>query len=84
VSSPRLNSFAKRTQREVVAARQRAFDRTIGQTVRCESCGAEVLLTMAAYRGVAMRDRVQVEAVRYACDQCGTEFAVRIDEQSPD
>jgi DNA-directed RNA polymerase subunit RPC12/RpoP len=84
VSSPRLNSFAKRTQREVVEARQRAFDRTIGKSVRCDSCGAEVVLSLAAYRGVAMRDRVQIEAVRYACDHCGAEFAVKIDNGSPE
>jgi hypothetical protein len=76
VSSHRLNSFAKRTQREVVQARDAAFARTLGRIVICESCRAEFPLTIEAYRGIAMRDRVRVEAVRFACPRCGVEQAI--------
>ena len=78
MSSHRLNSFAKRTQREVMQAREAAFAKLLGRVVACPSCSAEFTLVPEAYRGVAMRDRVQVEAVRYACPECGTEQAVPV------
>lgn len=80
MSSPRLNSVAKKAQRELVRARQAAFDQTIGRIVCCEQCGANFPLTIAAYRGIAVRDRVQVEAVRYGCPHCGAEHAIVIDD----
>jgi predicted RNA-binding Zn-ribbon protein involved in translation (DUF1610 family) len=61
-------------------ARQQAFDRILGRTVRCASCGADFALTTDAYRGVAIRDRVAVEAIRFACPRCGEEQAVLVDE----
>jgi transcription elongation factor Elf1 len=79
MSSPRLNSVAKKAQRELVRARQAAFDQTVGRTVHCDQCGEEFTLTIAAYRGIAVRDRVQVEAVRYGCPHCGAEQAVAVD-----
>ena len=79
VSSPRLNSFAKRTQREVMRARQQAFDQVFGRTLQCRSCENEYLLDAGTYRGVAMRDRVHVEAVRFSCPRCGAEQAVPVD-----
>jgi hypothetical protein len=80
MSSPRLNSVAKKAQRRLVVARQLAFDQTLGQTVRCGACGNDFTLTLSSYRGIVVRDRVHVEAVRYACHHCGVEMAVMIDE----
>ena len=80
MSSPRLNSVAKKAQRQLVRARQAAFDRTVGRTVRCEQCGMDFTLTIPAYRGIAVRDRTRVEAVRYACPHCGFEQAIMVDE----
>jgi predicted RNA-binding Zn-ribbon protein involved in translation (DUF1610 family) len=80
MSSPRLNHVAKQAQRQLMKARQHAFDQTLGRIIRCASCGADFTLTTDAYRGVAIRDRVEVEAVRFACPQCGTEQAVWVDE----
>ena len=80
MSSPRLNHVAKQAQRQLMKARQHAFDLTLGQTIRCASCGVDFTLTTDAYRGVAIRERVEVEAVRFACPQCGTEQAVWVDE----
>ena len=74
VSSPRLNSFAKRTQRQVMRARQQAFDQLFGQT-RAADVRDGYLLDADTYRGVAMRDRVHVEVVRFACPWCGAEQA---------
>lgn len=79
MSSPRLNSVAKKAQRALVAARERAFEQTLGRTVDCPECGSGFVLTVAAYRGVAVRDRVQIEAVRYACPQCGEDIAVAVE-----
>lgn len=76
VSSPRLNSIAKRAQREMVAARQRALESSLGREVVCPACEAPFTTTVAAYRGISLRDRAAVEAVRYACDRCGAELAV--------
>jgi predicted RNA-binding Zn-ribbon protein involved in translation (DUF1610 family) len=79
MSSPRLNHVAKQAQRQLTKARQQAFDQTLGRAIRCVSCGADFTLTTDAYRGVAIRDRVQVEAVRFACPHCGTEQGVLVD-----
>jgi len=79
MSSPRLNSVAKKAQRQLVKARQLAFDRTLGQTIRCGACGDEFTLTTSSYRGVAVRDRVHIEAVRYACPHCDAVTAVLIE-----
>jgi transcription elongation factor Elf1 len=57
-------------------ARQKAFDQLFGRTVECLDCGQEFALDAGNYRGVAMRERVQVEAVRFACPWCGSEQAV--------
>ena len=81
MSSPRLNSVAKKAQRQLVKARQLAFEQTLGQTVRCDACGEDFTLTTPCNRGVAIRDRVHVEAVRYACPHCGAETAVLIEPQ---
>jgi predicted SprT family Zn-dependent metalloprotease len=79
MSSPRLNSVAKRAQRAMVAARRRAIDASLGREVRCGTCGEMFTTTKAGYRGIAVRDRVAVEAVRYACDHCGAEIAVIVE-----
>jgi transcription elongation factor Elf1 len=78
MSSYRLNRFAKRTQREVVEAREAAFAQVIGRTASCDACGAQFTLAIDAYRGVAMRDRVEVEAIRFACPHCGAEQAIPV------
>ena len=83
MSSPRLNSVAKKAQRQLVKARQLAFEQTLGQTVRCDACGGDFTLTTPRYRGLAIRDRVEVEAVRYGCPHCGAEIAVLIEPQAP-
>ena len=80
MSSPRLNHVAKQAQRQLMHARQHAFDQTLGRTIRCASCGVEFTLSTETYRGVAIRDRVVVEAVRFACPQCGAEQAVGVRE----
>jgi DNA-directed RNA polymerase subunit RPC12/RpoP len=80
MSSPRLNRVAKKAQREMVAARQRAIEESLGHEIRCGACGERFVTTMAGYRGIAVRDRVAVEAVRYACDHCGKEMAVIVEE----
>ena len=79
MSSPRLNHVAKQAQRRLIKARQAALDATIGRQIRCAACGQPFTLTVAAYRGVALQDRVAVEAVRYACPHCGAEQAVPLD-----
>jgi phage terminase large subunit GpA-like protein len=79
MSSPRLNHVAKQAQRRLIKARQAAIDATAGRQIQCEACGQQFTLTVAAYRGVALRDRVDVEAVRYACPHCGTEQAVHLE-----
>ena len=79
MSSPRLNHVAKQAQRRLIKARQSALDETTGRQVWCEECNQPFTLTVAAYRGVALRDRVAVEAVRYACPHCGAEQAVHLD-----
>ena len=79
MSSPRLNHVAKQAQRRLIKARQAALDATVGRQVQCEACGTPFTLTVAEYRGVALRDRVAVEAVRYACPHCGAEQAVHVD-----
>ena len=79
MSSPRLNHVAKQAQRRLIKARQDALDATVGQHVQCVLCGESFTLTVAHYRGVALRDRVAVEAVRYACPHCGNEQAVHLD-----
>lgn len=84
MSSPRLNSFAKRMQREVMRARQRAFDQLFGRMVQCDACGHDFTLDAGAYRGVAMRERVQVEAIRFACPRCGAEQAIPVDHCGTD
>jgi hypothetical protein len=81
VSSPRLNSFAKRTQRQVMRARQQAFDLLFGQTRACQVCGQGFTLGADTYRGVGMRDRVHVEVVRFACPKCGGDNSVPVVEQ---
>ena len=78
MSSPRLNHVAKQAQRQLMKARQQAFGQTLGRTIRCASCGVDFTLSTGAYRGVAIRDRVEVEAVRFACPQCGAEQAVGV------
>jgi len=78
MSSYRLNRFAKRTQREVVEAREAAFARLLGRTASCDACGAQFTLTVDAYRGVTMRDRVEVEAIRFACPHCGRKHAIPV------
>jgi transcription elongation factor Elf1 len=80
MSSPRLNHVAKRAQRQLTKARQQAFDQILGRTTRCASCGVDFTLTTEAYRGVAIRDRVAVEAVRFACPRCNAEQAVWVGE----
>ncbi len=80
MSSPRLNHVAKRAQREMVAARQRAIDASLGHAIRCGACGETFITTVAGYRGIAVRDRVAVEAVRYACDHCAAEMAAIVNE----
>jgi predicted RNA-binding Zn-ribbon protein involved in translation (DUF1610 family) len=80
MSSPRLNHVAKQAQRQLMKARQHAFDQTLGRTIRCVSCGVDFTLTTETYRGVAIRDRVEVEAVRFACPRCGAEQAVEVRE----
>ena len=80
MSSPRLNSVAKRAQRAMVAARRRAIAETLGREILCGSCGERFTATNTGYRGIAVRDRIAVEAVRYACDHCGAEMAVNVDE----
>ncbi len=79
MSSPRLNHVAKQAQRRLIKARQDALDATVGRHIQCASCGESFTLTVAQYRGVALRDRVAVEAVRYACPHCGAEQAVHLD-----
>lgn len=78
MSSPRLNSVARRAQREMVTARQRAIAQSLGQRIRCDDCGAEQIASMATCRGVSVRDRVQIEAVWFACDQCGADIALSL------
>jgi predicted RNA-binding Zn-ribbon protein involved in translation (DUF1610 family) len=80
MSSPRLNHVAKKAQREMVAARQRAIDDSLGHEIPCGACGEPFITTSAGYRGIAVRDRVAVESVRYACDHCGAEMAVIVEE----
>jgi hypothetical protein len=80
MSSPRLNHVAKQAQRQLTKARQHAFDRILGRTIRCVACGADFTLTTEAYRGVAIRDRVEIEAVRFACPRCDAEQAVWLGE----
>jgi hypothetical protein len=79
MSSPRLNHVARQMQRRLVKSRQAALDATLGRTIPCVACGKPFTLTIAAFRGVALRDRVDVEAIRYACPHCGTEQAVAPD-----
>ena len=60
------------------------FAYSIGQTVLgrlIDRIGTRrgLTLTVAAYRGVALRDRGAVEAVRYACPHCEAEQAVPLD-----
>ena len=81
MSSPRLNSVAKRTQRQVMRARQQAFDQLFGQARACQMCGQEFMLGADAYRGVGLRDRVHVDVVRFACPSCGGDNPVPVDPQ---
>ena len=80
MSSPLLNHVAKRAQRAMVAARQRAISESLGHEIRCGACGEQFITTSAGYRGIAVRNRVAVEAVRYACDHCGSVCAVILNE----
>lgn len=80
MSSPRLNSVARKAQRELVAARQGAIESSLGHAIVCAACDVAFTTTLAGYRGIALRDRGAVEAVRYACDHCGAETAVILEE----
>lgn len=80
MSSPRLNSFARKAQRQMVIARQRAIAESLGCDIRCGACGETFTTTTAGYRGIAVRDRIQVESVCYACDHCGVEMAEFVGE----
>lgn len=80
MSSPRLNSVARKAQRAMLAARRRAIDESLGRQITCGACGQPFTTTTGGYRGIAVRDKIAVEAVRYACDHCGAEMAAVIEE----
>lgn len=80
MSSPRLNSVARKAQRQMVIARQRAIAESLGCEICCGACGKTFTTATAGYRGIAVRDRIQVETVRYACDACGSEMSVTVGE----
>jgi hypothetical protein len=65
-------------------ARQLAFDQLFGRTIPCHACGHDFVLDATSYRGVDVRDRVHVEAVRFACPQCATELAVPVERDEAD